>query len=111
MDRRHATQEPTRLGRAKKLTFKTDYDVVPSPGTAGIYNFLSDSFTLAKGAKHKAAAEQWLADAKAGVARTRSGDRYKPSALRSYEQALRARILPGHEAPVGAVAADTATAG
>jgi integrase len=26
--------------------------------------------------------------------RTRSGDRYKPSALRSYEQALRARLLP-----------------
>ena len=40
------------------------------------------------------AAEQWLADARAGVARTRSGDQYKPSALRSYEQALRARILP-----------------
>ena len=40
------------------------------------------------------AAERWLSDAEAGVVRTRSGDRYKPSALRSYEQALRARILP-----------------
>jgi glucose/mannose transport system substrate-binding protein len=48
------------LGRAKKLGFKTDYNVVASPGTAGIYNFLSDSFTLPKGAKHKSAAEKWL---------------------------------------------------
>jgi Phage integrase, N-terminal SAM-like domain len=32
--------------------------------------------------------------AKAGVARTRSGDPYKPSSLRSYEQALRALVLP-----------------
>ncbi|HYY23486.1 MAG TPA: hypothetical protein VE780_16560, partial [Thermoleophilaceae bacterium] len=28
------------------------------------------------------AAEQWLAGARAGVIRTRSGERYKPSALR-----------------------------
>jgi glucose/mannose transport system substrate-binding protein len=48
------------LGRAKKLNYKIDYDVVPSPGTDGIYNFLSDSFTLPKGAKHRAAAEKWL---------------------------------------------------
>ena len=40
------------------------------------------------------AAERWLSEARAGIVRTRSGDRYKPSALRSYEQALRARILP-----------------
>jgi len=40
------------------------------------------------------AGDEWLAGAKAGVIRTRSGDRYKPSALRSYEQALRKRLLP-----------------
>jgi len=40
------------------------------------------------------AAERWLSEARAGVVRTRSGDRYKPSALRSYDQALRARLLP-----------------
>lgn len=44
----------------KGLKYKTDYDVAPSPGTAGVYNFLSDSFTLPKGAPHKAAAEAWL---------------------------------------------------
>jgi glucose/mannose transport system substrate-binding protein len=48
------------LGRSKKLAFKTDYNVVASPGTDGIYNFLSDSFTLPKGAPHKSAAEKWL---------------------------------------------------
>ena len=40
------------------------------------------------------AAEQWLLAAKAGVVRTRSGETYKPSALRAYEQVLRARVLP-----------------
>ena len=48
------------LGRSKNLKFKTDYDVAASPGSAGIYDFLSDSFTLPKGAPHKAAAEKWL---------------------------------------------------
>jgi integrase len=44
------------------------------------------------------AAEEWLAGAERGVIRNRSGERYKPSALRSYREALRARILPefGH---------------
>jgi hypothetical protein len=44
------------------------------------------------------AAESWLSGAKAGVIRTRSGETYKPSALRAYEQVLRATILPelGH---------------
>jgi integrase len=40
------------------------------------------------------AAQAWLAGAADGSIRTRSGDRYKPSALRGYEQALRTRILP-----------------
>ncbi len=40
------------------------------------------------------AAEDWLAAARAGIARTRSGDNYKPSALRSYEEALRTKALP-----------------
>jgi glucose/mannose transport system substrate-binding protein len=30
------------------------------PGTSGVYDWLSDSFTLAKGAPHRAAAIQWL---------------------------------------------------
>src|SRR4051794_20297004 len=39
-------------------------------------------------------AVEWLAGAEAGVVRTRSGDRYKPSALRTYRQALDRHILP-----------------
>jgi integrase len=44
------------------------------------------------------AAEDWLRAAKAGIVRTRSGERYKPSAIRAYEQVLRASVLPelGH---------------
>jgi integrase len=40
------------------------------------------------------AAEAWLDAAKAGVARTRNGEPYKPSALRAYEQALRVHVVP-----------------
>jgi integrase len=40
------------------------------------------------------AADAWLEGARAGVIRTRSGDPYKPGALRSYERTLRLRVLP-----------------
>ncbi len=44
------------------------------------------------------AAKAWLAAAQAGIVRTRSGDPYKPSALRGYEQSFRTKLLPeiGH---------------
>jgi glucose/mannose transport system substrate-binding protein len=47
---------------AKKLKYKEGYDAVTSPGTDGVFNFLSDSFTLPKGAPHKGAAEKWLVE-------------------------------------------------
>jgi glucose/mannose transport system substrate-binding protein len=47
-------------GRAKKMKFKEDYDVVASPGTAGVYDFLSDSFTLPLKASNRDAAIKWL---------------------------------------------------
>lgn len=37
-----------------------DFKWVASPGTAGWYNMLSDSFGLPKGVKNQAAAEDWL---------------------------------------------------
>ena len=40
------------------------------------------------------AAERWLAGAAVGAVRNRSGDIYKPSVVRSYETALRLRVLP-----------------
>lgn len=46
------------------------------------------------GARLRDAAADWLEAAEAGLVRNRSGDPYKPSVLRGYEQALRARILP-----------------
>jgi len=44
------------------------------------------------------AAEVWLQGARVGTVRNRSGDRYKPSALRGYERSLRLRVKPelGH---------------
>jgi site-specific recombinase XerD len=38
--------------------------------------------------------EQWLAGARAGHVRNRSGDPYKPAAIRGYEKDLRLRVLP-----------------
>ncbi len=38
--------------------------------------------------------EAWHAGAKAGTIRNRSGNRYKPSALRAYERTMRLRVLP-----------------
>ena len=40
------------------------------------------------------AAEAWLEGARAGTIRNRSGDSYKPAAIRGYEKALRLRVLP-----------------
>lgn len=40
------------------------------------------------------AAEAWLEGARAGLIRNRSGDVYKPAAWRSYDAALRLRVLP-----------------
>jgi glucose/mannose transport system substrate-binding protein len=41
-------------------TANTDFKWVASPGTDGTYMWLSDSFTLPKGAKHRDAAIEWL---------------------------------------------------
>jgi integrase len=40
------------------------------------------------------AAEAWLAGARDGSIRTRSGDPFKPSTVRGYDQALALRVLP-----------------
>src|SRR4051794_9526393 len=40
------------------------------------------------------AAESWLLAAADGVVRTRTGEAYKPSAIRAYRQALNHRVLP-----------------
>ena len=41
-----------------------------------------------------AAAEGWLSAARAGVVRTRSGETFKPSAIRGYEASLRRVLIP-----------------
>ncbi|MGW6500694.1 ABC transporter substrate-binding protein [Nonomuraea angiospora] len=49
---------PPEGGLGKKS--KTDFDWAPAPGTEGTYMWLSDSFTLPKGAKNRDGAIAWL---------------------------------------------------
>jgi glucose/mannose transport system substrate-binding protein len=44
----------------KELEWETGYNATTSPGTDGIFNFLSDSFTLPVGAPHRDTAIAWL---------------------------------------------------
>ena len=48
----------TKAGGNLALKPKVDYGWAPVPGTVGVYDWLSDSFTLPKGAPHRAAADQ-----------------------------------------------------
>lgn len=41
-------------------TYQQGYDAAPSPGSEGVFDWLSDSFTLPSGAANKEAAEEWL---------------------------------------------------
>ena len=77
-DRRHARKTFAELGDAK--AWRQEMQVAVRQGRAGA----PSTVTLAD------AAREWLALAEGGVVRTRSGDRYKPSALRGYAGALRA---------------------
>jgi len=46
--------------QSEGLKLGTDYTWAPGPGTAGVYQWLSDSFTLPKGAPNRAAGIAWL---------------------------------------------------
>jgi glucose/mannose transport system substrate-binding protein len=50
----------SKAGDNLALKPKVDYNWAPVPGTSGVYDWLSDSFTLPKGAPHAAAAKKWL---------------------------------------------------
>jgi integrase len=57
------------------------------------------TLTADRGPTIEQASDAWLEAARAGIARNRSGEPYKPSAIRGYEQNLRKRVYPelGHE--------------
>jgi glucose/mannose transport system substrate-binding protein len=48
------------LELTKKLKWQQGYAAVASPGSGGVYSFLSDSFTLPTGARHPELAQKWL---------------------------------------------------
>jgi glucose/mannose transport system substrate-binding protein len=51
----------TKAGGNLALKPNVDYGWTAVPGTNGVYDWLSDSFTLPKGAPHRSAAVKWLA--------------------------------------------------
>jgi len=51
----------TKAGGNLAIKPNVDYGWTAVPGTAGVYDWLSDSFTLPKGAPHRSAAVKWLA--------------------------------------------------
>jgi glucose/mannose transport system substrate-binding protein len=48
------------LALTQKLRWQVDYNVTASPGSNGVFSFLSDAFTLPVGARHTALAREWL---------------------------------------------------
>ena len=42
----------------------------------------------------KQACDAWIADARKGIVRTKSGDPFKPGTIRAYDQGLRLRVYP-----------------
>lgn len=48
------------LSLAKKLRWQLDFNAVAAPGSDGVYDFLSDSFTLPSGTRHPDLARKWL---------------------------------------------------
>ncbi|MBN1174596.1 MAG: carbohydrate ABC transporter substrate-binding protein [Micromonosporaceae bacterium] len=46
----------------KQLKWRAEYDVVASPGTEGVFDFLSDAFTLPTGSQHPTLAKKWLVE-------------------------------------------------
>jgi len=50
------------LAIAKKQTWNSDFAAAASPGTDGVFDFLSDSFTLPTGARHPDLARRWLVE-------------------------------------------------
>ena len=48
------------LATNKKLAYESDYGVVETPGSAGVFDYLSDAFTLPAGAKNADSARAWL---------------------------------------------------
>jgi len=80
-DRRRLTK--TFGARAEAKAWRAEVQAGLRRGTAR-----ASSVTL------RAAADAWVVGAAAGAIRNRSGDVYKPSVVRSYESALRLRVLP-----------------
>lgn len=82
-----------RTGKRIRKTFSTR-TAAKNWRTDALAALKAGTLTSERGPTVREAAEQWLEDMRSGHARNRSGDPYKPSAIRGYEQNLRKRVLP-----------------
>ena len=83
----------TKAGGNLALKPGTDYGWTAVPGTADVYDWLSDSFTLPKGAPHRAAAVEWLTflGSKAGAGHVQPGQGLDPRPARTRTRSCTAR--------------------
>ena len=82
-----------REGRKVKKTFSTKAAAKAWRHDSMVARERGELTTPAKQTLREAAGA-WLDGARAGTIRNRSGDPYKPAAIRGYEKALRLRMLP-----------------
>jgi integrase len=88
-----ASAYDARTGRKVRKTFSTK--TAAKQWRQDAYTALrSGELSADRGSILGVAAEQWLADVRAGYVTNRSGDPFKPSAIRAYEKNLRLRVLP-----------------
>lgn len=82
-----------RTGRRPRRTFST-VTAARRWRTDAQAALRAGTMTTEAGPTLEQAVEDWLAGLRAGHFTNRSGDPYKPAAIRGYEQALRLRVLP-----------------
>src|SRR4051794_23064308 len=80
-------------GRKRSKTFET-ITAAKQWRTDATVALRAGTMTTDRGPTLTDAVEVWLDALRAGHVRNRSGDPYKPSAIRGYEQTLRRRVLP-----------------
>lgn len=109
---RHQRTCPKRDGRAcrcrptyqaqifDRMTARTKSKSFPSAAAARAWRqdamaaLRQGSFRPGRPVTIRQAGDEWVEGARAGLIRNRSGDLYKPAALRAYEDALRLRLIP-----------------
>lgn len=79
----------------KRLTHNADTKTAAKKWrVAAQVSLAAGTMSADRGPRLEEALEKWLDAMRAGLVTNRSGARYKPGAIRGYEQALRLRVIP-----------------